>query len=1233
MIKKMNVKKRNLFFIFALIIIAFCAVILLLPKKIATVGAITSTENYDVYTDSDYLKNNTTKTIFDYCSGDNKLYATKSKLEKDSVANNKAHLINAGDDDVIEIVPRQLFGTVNKTLHIGKEYGFFINTESKENYFTSTVLVFDIDLNTNLNANKDAIILTVKPIFQYNYIYLSSDVNYITYKNNGLSCNLDYTIHNSLVIAAPSLFQDPFLKIIKLEYETVNKYYLKDIQMSVFLYNEQELNYGDVGYNPYNDTGSFIIGYDYHFKGSKRDGDRIIGLTDETIDWAQLSTDVGLWILGWTTAVPGMGIVTQIGSAINLYKTWNKEVTSGVPIEYVIGKKPYFNVDGVGIMEVASNYKSKITQLENYKDENGNPHLVQNATIPCNIANAGGAFYGVNDFAMGRFELSNTLQTTQLNQTRLVTKLLLSVFDVETNDVVVASEKTEHKTIGDPAYKDIRVEQEQKLNLLPNGTNYFKFNAEYASDYTFNIPNANGIMVKVNGAVVNGSVSLNAGEHKVEIINLTEEKIFSSLTISPNAMYAPNNNKAVTINANQTYLLKVTSLAGVKQLCTNNNNVLIEALFNSELEPYTLKGTISPSALISHPFVEGTYYITIRNKLSSVIEINFSISEPTAISFATKTNVDMNGNNYIFVKFVATKSANHIITLGNNINSSFIIYKNDINSTGVNSKNYGYYCTVGFDKNVVYYIGFKNNTNETNSVLINLLERSYEWIITDSKNNVVSTFEDRYEFGREETYTINFKINGEVPNNLEIIDTTTVSNQTKFSYYYDKNKRTIIFYADSKLGGDCVKVSAIIKDENGFDDEVTYLYLVPKISKSVTIDKIVNGENIEISLTSTKYITKVEYKLSASNFSLDAPINGSETTNKNVISISKDDIENKFKIVSPTNVYFQIIKIYYVDVFNDTYVLEQQITSGVPFNTHFGIGNGTEANPYTITNIRHFKNMDGKNYYYKLANNLNFGNGFNIVNNFNGVLDGNGAMLSYRASIHNNCGSLGLFKFNNGTLKNFHIDAGISFLNSELISINIGGICGVNYGTIQNCSVGGYIHSCIDQSRVGGIVGMNYGLVDSCFNHIGIIGGGDVGGIAGQLLTNGTIKNCTNFGELTYIYNMDNRSIGGIVGYQQSGSVISCVNHGTYSFGGVQDGDKKTKEKIVEINKKLHPRMAQIVGLCNGGITSNNSWDGTFNSGTLGVYKWTEGGLFNKKTYTNNQLEFAGNREIGVDYR
>lgn len=1233
MIKKMNVKKRNLFFIFALIIIVFCVVILLLPKKIATVGAITSTENYDVYTDSDYLKNNTTKTIFDYCSGDNKLYATKSKLEKDSVANNKAHLINAGDDDVIEIVPRQLFGTVNKTLHIGKEYGFFINTENKGNYLFSTVLVFDIELNTNLNANKDAIILTVKPIFQYNYIYLSSDVNYITYKNNGLSCNLDYTIHNSLVIAAPSLFQDPFLKIIKLEYETVNKYYLKDIQMSVFLYNEQELNYGDVGYNPYNDTGSFIIGYDYHFKGSKRDGDRIIGLTDETIDWAQLNTDVGLWILGWTTAVPGMGIVTQIGSAINLYKTWNKEVTSGVPIEYVIGKKPYFNVDGVGIMEVASNYKSKITQLENYKDENGNPHLVQNATIPCNIANAGGAFYGVNDFAMGRFELSNSSQITQLNQTRLVTKLLLSVFDVETNDVVAASEKTDHKTIGEPVYKSINIDKQQKLILLPNGTNYFNFNAEYASDYTFNVANANGIQIKVDGNVASGSVKLDAGLHKVEVINLTEEKILDGLTISPNAMYAPDNNKALTINGNQTYLLKVTNLAGVKQLCTNNQNVEIVALYNSELEPYTLKRTVNPGTLISHPFVEGTYYITIRNKQSSATEMNFSINEPNTINFATKTNVNMNGNNYIFVKFIASESANHLIMLGNNIKSSFIIYKNDMNFTGVNSKDYGYYCTVGLNKNEVYYIGIKNGTNEINSILINLVKRSYEWIITDSKNNAVSTFEDIYEVGREETYTINFKINGEVPNDLKIIETTTASNKNQFSYKYDEINKTIIFYADSKLGGDGVKVSAITKYEDGSDDEVTYLYLVPKINKSVTIDKIVNGENIEISLTSTKYITKVEYKFSANNYSLVASINGSETANKNIISISQEDIENKFKIVLPTNVYFQIIKIYYVDVFNDTYVLEQQITSNVPFNTHFGIGNGSEANPYTITNIRHFKNMDGKNYYYKLANNLNFGNGFNIVNNFNGVLDGNGTMLSYKTNIHNDSGSLGLIKFNNGIVKNLHFDAGISFLNPDQISINIGAICGVNYGTIQNCSAGGYIHSCIDQSRVGGIVGMNYGIVDSCVNHIGIIGGGDVGGIAGQLLTNGTIKSCTNYGELTYIYNMDNRSIGGIVGYQQSGSVIGCVNHGTYSFGGVQNGDSKTKDEIASINKVLHPRMAQIVGLCNGGVTSNNSWDGTFISGTLGIYKWTEGGLFNKKTYTNNQLEFSGNREIGVDYR
>ncbi len=96
------------------------------------------------------------------------MYAKQSRIETTSGAFNKAYLVDTLDDLIVRIVPKTLFNTVNQTLHIGKEYGFFINTEQKDNYFTSTVLVFDIELNANLNVTNGVIDSTIKPIFQYN---------------------------------------------------------------------------------------------------------------------------------------------------------------------------------------------------------------------------------------------------------------------------------------------------------------------------------------------------------------------------------------------------------------------------------------------------------------------------------------------------------------------------------------------------------------------------------------------------------------------------------------------------------------------------------------------------------------------------------------------------------------------------------------------------------------------------------------------------------------------------------------------------------------------------------------------------------------------------------------------------------------------------------------------------------------------------------------------------------
>ena len=64
----------------------------------------------------------------------------------------------------MQIVPKDLFCKADTTLHIGKEYGIFINTTNEADYYASTVLVFDININTDLQATNDTIILSVKQI-------------------------------------------------------------------------------------------------------------------------------------------------------------------------------------------------------------------------------------------------------------------------------------------------------------------------------------------------------------------------------------------------------------------------------------------------------------------------------------------------------------------------------------------------------------------------------------------------------------------------------------------------------------------------------------------------------------------------------------------------------------------------------------------------------------------------------------------------------------------------------------------------------------------------------------------------------------------------------------------------------------------------------------------------------------------------------------------------------------
>ena len=55
-----------------------------------------------------------------------------------------------GNDEIVSIIPRELFKTPGKTLHIGKAYGFYIECRKllrDSDVLLSTVIIIDLSYN------------------------------------------------------------------------------------------------------------------------------------------------------------------------------------------------------------------------------------------------------------------------------------------------------------------------------------------------------------------------------------------------------------------------------------------------------------------------------------------------------------------------------------------------------------------------------------------------------------------------------------------------------------------------------------------------------------------------------------------------------------------------------------------------------------------------------------------------------------------------------------------------------------------------------------------------------------------------------------------------------------------------------------------------------------------------------------------------------------------------------
>ena len=172
-----------------------------------------------------------------------------------------------------------------------------------------------------------------------------------------------------------------------------------------------------------------------------------------------------------------------------------------------------------------------------------------------------------------------------------------------------------------------------------------------------------------------------------------------------------------------------------------------------------------------------------------------------------------------------------------------------------------------------------------------------------------------------------------------------------------------------------------------------------------------------------------------------------------------------------------------------------------------------------------------------------------VIGNFSGDFDGAGHRILNLTidTADANSNSFGLFG---------HIGGGqaqVKNLGLENVSITgeygwlyVGGLCGLNYGTISDCyvtgSVTGYLY-------VGGLCGENLGTISNCYATGSVTGyweGWEVGGLCGD--NYGTISNCYATSSVTRYLLTGISGGGGLCGVNY-GSISDC-----YATGWV-DGD------------------------------------------------------------------------------
>ena len=268
-----------------------------------------------------------------------------------------------------------------------------------------------------------------------------------------------------------------------------------------------------------------------------------------------------------------------------------------------------------------------------------------------------------------------------------------------------------------------------------------------------------------------------------------------------------------------------------------------------------------------------------------------------------------------------------------------------------------------------------------------------------------------------------------------------------------------------------------------------------------------------------------------------------------------------------------------------------KISSATITSSLLGGGDGSENSPFIISTYEHLKDFstyvnDGTitTECVKLADDLENGildcsgkTDFEPIGNgskqFEGTFDGNNKTISNLSMTNVNSKNVGLFGYNDGTIKNLTLSSCTISGGSSSSPSYIGALAGENSGSISGCTVINCTVSCNEDSSnpyVGGIVGILHGSITNCVVENTSVNAvtSDVsasdptayaGGIAGSR-NNNTISGCTVKGTTTVTADYSKCSTdvfaGAIVGILQGqGTFTDNTYESTVTTKAKKQGD------------------------------------------------------------------------------